>query len=94
MKICIFEWSNEKKIISRKLKYIFTKKIHQNYQDILHIGLQKYESRSEIEFWAGGGGEGVRLHLGCTSVRQNNQPRGKYAKLSEWVIIIIDCTPD
>ena len=34
-----------------------------------------------------GGGEGVRLHLGCTSVRQNNQPRVKYAKLREWVII-------
>ena len=45
-------------------------------------------------FGWGGGGEGVRLHLGCTSVRQNNQPRGKYAKLHEWVIIIIDCTPD
>ena len=69
MKICIFEWSNEKKIISRKLKYIFTKKIHQNYQDILHIGLQKYESRSEIEFWAGGGGGGtatLRLYISKT----------------------------
>ena len=32
--ICIFERSNEK-IISRKLKYIFTKKLHHNYQDIL-----------------------------------------------------------
>ena len=29
----------------------------------------------------------IRLHLGCTSVRQNNQPRVKYAKLREWVII-------
>ena len=30
-----FERSNEKKTISRKLKHIFTKKLHHNYMDIL-----------------------------------------------------------
>ena len=34
VKICIFEQSNEKNNF-RKLKYIFTKKLHQNYWDIL-----------------------------------------------------------
>ena len=37
VKICIFEQSNEKKIISRKLKYIFAKKT--TPQLLGHIGL-------------------------------------------------------
>ena len=58
------------------------------------LGYKNMKVGVKSNFGRGGGGGGVRLHLGCTSVRQNNQPRGKYAKLSEWVIIIIDCTPD
>ena len=45
VKICIFKRSNEKKIISRKLKYIFA--------TIIRIyWAKKYQRRSEIEFWA------------------------------------------
>ena len=35
MKICIFERSNEKKSFLEKLKYIFTKKLHHAYKDVL-----------------------------------------------------------
>ena len=34
VKICIFEWLNEKNLFS-KTKYIFIKKQHHNYWDIL-----------------------------------------------------------
>ena len=47
--ICIFERSNKKSNFSRKVKYIFTKKLHHNYKNILGY---KYESRRENEFWA------------------------------------------
>lgn len=43
------EWSNEKNIVSQKLKYLFPK----NYTTIVRTyWATKYKSRSKNEFWA------------------------------------------